>query len=326
MDTSQNAAISSYSKSPLAELTSYAIAWSLIGVIALADIYWLSRTGFRVVLGASSRTFVAIMAIVLVACWTDYRAKAICNGNAKWRARLLDLAFTGRWMVALLTFCSATSILSHLSVAVAAPLIDDRLVKIDQAVGFDWLAYYQWVRHHPVLVFVLNTAYASGLVQMIAVPMILGLLGRRTELVHHMARLMIATLICLAIATPFPAASAFLHFHVTDPGTSETVSTFFPIREGLLRTIDLTHPQGLVSLPSMHTTTAILFAYALRRVRFLAGAAIALNSLMVISTPTNGGHYLCDVAAGIMLAVLVIVLINDRRLRGTVADERAVIL
>lgn len=323
MDTSQKTTVGRYRRNPLGALTSHAIAWSLIGVIALVDIFGLSKAGFRVIFGGSSRMCILVIAIVAVACWTDYRAKSIRGDNTVWMARLLDLAFTGRWMVALLAFCSATAILSHLSVAVAAPLIDDRLVRIDQAVGFDWLAYYQWVRQHPALVFVLNLAYASGLVQMVAVPMILGMAGRRTELVRHMARLMISTLICLAIATQFPAASAYLHFHVTDPGTSETVSTFFPLREGLLRTIDMTHPQGLVSMPSMHTTTAILFAYALRRVRFIAGGAIALNSLMVISTPTHGGHYLCDTAAGIVLAVLVIALVNGRRLRGSVGHGRA---
>ncbi|WP_250495499.1 phosphatase PAP2 family protein [Caballeronia sp. GAWG1-1] len=321
MDISQNAIISEHSKNPFRALTSYLAAWLVIGAIVLADLLWLRASGLRIAFGASSHALAAFSALVLVICWTSYRTRTVHAGNEAWIARLRDLAFTGRWMIALAAFCTAASVSSHLSAAVGAPLIDDRLVKIDQAVGFDWLTCYRWVRHHPVLLFVLSLAYSSGLVQMITVPVILGLTGRRVELIKHVARLMVATFTCLAIATAFPAASAFLHFHIMEPGTSETVSTFFPLREGALRTIDLTNPQGLVSMPSMHTAMAILFAYSLRRIPGFALASFVLNTFMIVSTPTQGGHYLCDIAGGIILALMVILLINDRRFEGFFNDR-----
>ena len=281
-------------------------AWLLIGLITAADLVGMHLSGRRVVFPGGSHTVPAFFAIALVIVWIQIRVKTIRNGNGKWIAALLDLAFTGRWMITLAAFCIATNVLTHLSVVAGFSLIDEQLVKADKAVGFDWVVWYQWVKRHPIFFSVINLAYASGLAQMIAVPLILGMTGRRTEFVYHVARFMVATMICLGIATLFPAASAFLHFHIMDPGTSATVSTFFPLRDGALRVIDLADPQGLVSMPSMHTTMAILFAYALRRIAILRYVGAILNALMIMSTPTQGGHYLSDTIAGVLLALVAI--------------------
>ncbi|MEK6348308.1 MAG: phosphatase PAP2 family protein [Burkholderia sp.] len=293
----------------------YLLVWITTGAIALSDFIWLRESGIRLVIGIGLQTVVSITAITLVILWTHYRARGDRHPPSRWGARLQNLAFTGKWMLTLAAFCTATSILSSLSITVAAPLIDDQLIRIDRIEGFDWLRSYRWSLGHPLLSRVFHAAYASGLAQMIAVPVILGIAGRRTEMVHHITRLMLAILLCLTIATVFPAASAFLHFHIADPGTSDTVSTFFPLRDGSLRIIDLTASQGLVSMPSLHATMAVLFTYALRRVAYLAHAATALNALMLASTITQGGHYLCDVLAGVALAGLTIVLVKRVRPR-----------
>jgi membrane-associated phospholipid phosphatase len=91
------------------------------------------------------------------------------------------------------------------------------------------------------------------------------------------------------------------------------------LRDGALKVIDITAAQGLVSMPSFHTTLAVLFMYSLRQYRILFRAGIALNAVMILSTPTQGGHYLADVFAGLLLAAATIVayraLFDRRRLR-----------
>ena len=64
--------------------------------------------------------------------------------------------------------------------------------------------------------------------------------------------------------------------------------------------------EGMVSMPSFHTTLAILFIYALRHMRYLLLFSIPLNVTMILSTPTQGGHYLADVFAGLLLSALTI--------------------
>lgn len=117
---------------------------------------------------------------------------------------------------------------------------------------------------------------------------------------------MFAALVAIAISTPFPAASAYLHFHIVDPGTTSTVSSFFPLRHGTLNVFDLADMQGLVSMPSMHVAMAVLFVQALKGVPRLAVPAFILNALMIASAPSQGGHYLADVVAGLLLAWITI--------------------
>lgn len=310
MSALQNTFVSGDSQKRGWEISPLLSAWIVIGLVVSVDfagLHWLNR---RVVAESTVHLVPGFLVIAAVIAWINFRAKFVGNAQTKWTSRLLDLANTGRWMLTLAAFCMAVDILSRLSVALNYPLIDDQLSRLDQAIGFDWVGWYHWVKLHPTLLFFLNLAYGSGLLQTVAVPVILGFSGRRVELANHITRFMLSILICLAIATFFPAASAFLHFHISDPGTSSTVSTFFPLRDGTLRVFDLADGEGLVSMPSMHTAMAILFAYALRHVRVVRYVVIFLNAVMIASTPTQGGHYLSDVVAGLLLAALTITLVK----------------
>lgn len=310
MSTLQNTFISGDSKKRRWKISPLLTAWIVIGLVASVDFAGLHLLNRSVVVGRMVHLAPGFLVIAAVIAWINFRTKFVGNAETKWTFRLLDLANTGRWMLALAAFCMAADILSRLSVAANYPLIDEQLSKIDEAIGFDWVGWYHWVRLHPALLFLLNLTYGSSLLQTVAVPVILGMSGRRLELSNHVTRFMLAILICLLVATFFPAASAFLHFHISEPGTSSTVSTFLPLRDGTLRVFDLADQQGLVSMPSMHTTMAILFAYAVRRVPVLGYAMIFVNAVMIASTPTQGGHYLSDVVAGLLLAAITIMLVR----------------
>ena len=68
------------------------------------------------------------------------------------------------------------------------------------------------------------------------------------------------------------------------------------------------HLEGMVTFPSFHTTAAVLIAYAARGVRFVAIPMLVLNVLMIVSTIPEGGHYLVDVIAGLLIAIVCIVM------------------
>ncbi len=63
-------------------------------------------------------------------------------------------------------------------------------------------------------------------------------------------------------------------------------------------------------MPSFHVMLALLLAYAVRHVRDEFPVTVVLNAVMIMSTSTQGGHYLADVIAGIVIGVLSIVVVH----------------
>ncbi len=74
--------------------------------------------------------------------------------------------------------------------------------------------------------------------------------------------------------------------------------------------------EGLIQLPSFHTVLAIILAYNFRDHRWLFAAAVVLDTLIILSCPTEGSHYFVDLVAGAAVAVLAIIAVRawERRL------------
>ena len=80
-----------------------------------------------------------------------------------------------------------------------------------------------------------------------------------------------------------------------------------PTRDGALRHLDLLGLGGIVTFPSFHAASAVLYAWALWPVRWMRPIVVLAFTAMLAATPINGGHYLIDIIAGIAIAVLAIV-------------------
>jgi membrane-associated phospholipid phosphatase len=276
----------------------------IVGVILFIDAVWLRFAGYTVpvgdIIGACKGIgILAGIAVILRMLRATPRYESI---TVKFRyAEISDIA---AWCALIGCFVPSMCVLSYLCVTLNAPLVERSLIRFDHAIGFNWLAAYQWVRSHPHVQHVLSFAYESGRWQLISIPFILGLSGRREALPEFFFLLALTSALLLVASTPFPAESAFVHFNVSDPNTASTVSDFAALRSGTLRAINLANAQGLVSMPSFHTALAIVFTYSLRRIRWLFAIAALLNLTMILSTPTQGGHYLADVAGGLLLAAV----------------------
>jgi len=94
-------------------------------------------------------------------------------------------------------------------------------------------------------------------------------------------------------------------------------------RAGSWTTLDFTKANGIVTFPSFHAIFAVIFTYAVRRVRWAFAIMAPLNAMMLMSTPTVGGHYLVDAAAGIAVAVAVIVLTKAIQRRTANVSHRS---
>jgi membrane-associated phospholipid phosphatase len=74
----------------------------------------------------------------------------------------------------------------------------------------------------------------------------------------------------------------------------------------MLRVLDLFHLNGVLTFPSFHAASAILYAWGAWPIRWLRPFSLLGNGAMLLSTPIGGGHFLVDVLAGIVVATAAI--------------------
>ena len=206
-----------------------------------------------------------------------------------------------------------TAIVGPLSYVVGSfnwPLQDRALSAVDYAMGFDSKAVILFVNDHPALSGALNLGYNMIKWPLLVIPIVLAKTLRFVRLQQFVMSLSVAMLITIVISVFVPAIGN----HQTSGLTASDVPNVnllaflgpqhdIPaLREGLLRHLELFKLAGIVTFPSFHAASAVLFTWALSPVRGFGPVALVLNALMIASTPVIGAHYLIDVIAGIALA------------------------
>lgn len=211
----------------------------------------------------------------------------------------------------LLAFSAAAFVLSVLVISDNMPLIDDRLIAFDAALGFDWRAYVEFFNARPWLGQLSSMVYVTSLSQVALTILALGLLGRTRRLQHFVTAVMLGALVCILVSALLPAAGALgtirppagfmaMNQPIVDLAYKQA---FFDIRDGASRLISLEQPQGLIAFPSYHCTLSVLIVMTFWRVRIWFWPVLALNVAVILSTPVDGGHHLADALAGILVAV-----------------------
>jgi membrane-associated phospholipid phosphatase len=79
------------------------------------------------------------------------------------------------------------------------------------------------------------------------------------------------------------------------------------LRHGTLPSLDIMLLKGVIAFPSFHAVLALLFTYAHRGSQLVLPVA-AFNALMLLSIPSEGGHYLVDVLGGVAVGGLAILM------------------
>jgi membrane-associated phospholipid phosphatase len=85
------------------------------------------------------------------------------------------------------------------------------------------------------------------------------------------------------------------------------------VHDGSAKSFDVTDLGGIVAFPSYHAVLGVLLTYA-HRGGVLLWPVAALNAVMLVSIPSEGGHYLIDLVAGVPTAVFTIVAIRGAQL------------
>jgi membrane-associated phospholipid phosphatase len=196
------------------------------------------------------------------------------------------------------------------------PLQDHTLLAIDRALGMDPEMIARFVNDHDWLGALLLRAYGLIKLMLLAVPVALTLTMRLVRLQVFVFAFSVALIITVVISTFVPAIGTYYGLDIAPSQFTSLDGSLYQaqlrdivaLRDGSLRHLEMFKLTGIVSFPSFHAASAVLYLWALWPVRYLGGAAAALNLLMIAATPVIGAHYMIDVFGGVALAAISILL------------------
>ena len=276
------------------------VAWILIGIIAAAAAALMADLHLRFDWQSAGMPLAACAGMVALAAFYTIRRPD----------PRLATALTGT--AQLVAFSAAAATLSYAAAASAGPLWDGTFAGWDRALGLDWCGYLSFVEAHPWLRWPFNLAYRSIMPQLIVLTAVSGLSGRLAACREFVLAVVVAGAVTVAASAFVPAMSMYVHLGLAarDAPGLDTGGVFAPVapllglRDGTITLISLTGAEGIIAFPSFHAALAvILAAVAWRLPPVVRWPGLALNLLMLASTPVNGGHYFVDVLAGVFVAL-----------------------
>ena len=288
-----NLAEPGYGDYPSSRLTGLLLAALAAGAGALLTI--LVVTGMRV--AAEFADFVILAAAV-----------GALAGYCRWRKhpwRLTDSAAIVSVVTISLLLCG---LVSCTGLRLGFPLADPLLARSDALVGFDVGKVASFVAALPAFSSVLNFAYnASGPICAAAIGWNL-FMKDRLLLWQVVATLVVAMQITALVSILFPAqgAAAWLGLDTLQgdglPYGAGTYSVaafahFYWGSETLVRFEDM---NGIVCFPSFHTVMALVILQGFTNSR-LKWVALPWSALTIVSTLPMGGHYVIDLAGGLLV-------------------------
>lgn len=213
---------------------------------------------------------------------------------------------------------AGTALSCAVTTALALPYADAQLAAIDRALGFDWPAMFSLFHASPVVAGLLARAYVG----LNWAPQLLILLLVVFRPPVFAWRFLTAWLICLLLTATvypfFPAVATFHHYDLGPEmmtGTTAQISWKLPhimegLRTGATRSLGVDQLTGVVTMPSFHAAGAIMLIHGYATLRWLRWPAALVGGAMFIAAVPVGGHYLIDVIAGLVLALLSILTAN----------------
>ncbi|MGJ5243013.1 phosphatase PAP2 family protein, partial [Bradyrhizobium oligotrophicum] len=209
--------------------------------------------------------------------------------------------------------------LSYVANATSWPLQDQSLLWIDRALGADPQRIAAFFNDHSWIVRYLKVAYSFIKWPLLGIPIILTMGSRFFRLQQFVLTLSVALAVTIVLSAFVPAIGTYYGLGLS-PGEqfpridstnyAAQLRDIYALRDGSLRQLDVLRLAGIVSFPSFHTASAVLYVWALWPIRALRPVSIALNGWMVAATPLIGAHYIIDLIGGGGVAVGSIILVK----------------
>ncbi len=298
------------------------LAWSVVAIFLVVDVIWLQFGKLTFAPG----TFVLILRTVAIASVAYLATIAVANrlrSDQSVLGRSISVIADGtKLLLQAAAFIIASGItgvtFSYLSASLGLPLRDAELAAIDKAIGFDWPAFLAFANQSHILSWALSAAYHSAAPQLVLLILFLGFTRQREPLAKFLAVLAMSDLMTGVVVTLVPAEGAYAYYQPARDLFSQYTANagvwhrevFTSLRNDAAPILDFTRVQGLVTFPSFHTTLAIITAWAVRDVRYIAIPAMLLNAAVILSTLPEGGHHLIDLFGGGIIAAVAILTVQ----------------
>ncbi|PWF55179.1 phosphatase PAP2 family protein [Massilia glaciei] len=269
------------------------VAFGVLAALALLATIWASRIGLG--FGPLGPLLAGSAALIVIGLYYDVTRRSPALAGCAYYCAL--------WVNLMVVAC----ILSYLAAWHGGPLYDQQLERIDALLGFAWKPWNAFTRSNQALYWILLAAYLSGGPQIIASVIYFACTGQNRCNRELWWISLLAMMFTVAVAALFPALGTFHHFQ---QNLDEAIHLphLLALRDGSAGYF--TSMEGIVTLPSYHTAQALVFIHAFRGQRRLFPWMLALNALMLLSTPSMGGHYLADMLAGAAVAALSVLLVR----------------
>lgn len=264
----------------------------------LADAAWAGASHFDLDLKAYG--VLALLSAVLVAggvFYTRYRR------DERLSTMLLGTAF-------LVVFSAAFALLNYLLLTVAGPRIDGLLASADRMLGIDWPALMAFMNDYPRIDAMLQLCYGSVMPQIAMLIIALSFTGQCERVYRLCLSIAVGAMLTVFFWTAFPSFGAFsvydlppqvaAHLNLAlDGHYADDLKALLAHGPGF---ISPTSAKGLVGFPSFHGALAMLVAWYAKDVKALRGPVLALNAVVLIATPIQGGHHVVDLLGGLAVA------------------------
>lgn len=231
----------------------------------------------------------------------------------------------------LIFFSAAANLLNNFLLTVAGARIDAQLDAADRALGFDWYRLMLLMADHPFLNGWLFQIYNVALPEIALLLIILACSGKVDKTYRFCLAVAFGALICISVWALMPAFGA-MSLYTLPPDVARKLQValtceFGKAQVAMLRdgpgyiTIDSLHG-SLIGFPSYHGVLALLVIWYARSLPSLFWPLLAINVLILISTPIQGGHHLIDVLAS--FPVTAVAVFAAARMAKTVKPPAAV--
>ena len=271
----------------------------LLPLITLAGLAALAWTGSRLLgyqFNGSANSMIAATVLMTV---------SIAYGCTARSPALSNMAYFGTvWII----FTNVGAISTYLAAGMHYPLLDGTFTRIDQALGFDWIGWFNFSSRHPWLDRMLSAAYRSLGPQIVISILFLCAVGMQRRCYELWWAALLSLAATSMLSGVLPAVGTFEFYHVAID-RADHLQHFHQLRDGASRVYLMGGMKGIVTFPSFHVVMALLLTHAFRGTRLMLPVA-ALNFMMLLSTPVYGGHYLVDMLSGAAIAVLAAALVR----------------
>lgn len=196
---------------------------------------------------------------------------------------------------------------TYLAASIDLPLADDMLKSADAALGFEWMPFIKLIDAHPGVARTLAYAYSSFGMQLLVLPLILGVSGRCER---AYAMIMSYGVLCYAasiVSIWFPALGTYTVYGLTQDQLQNinahygfaSLPDFVAVREQPAFLLSIANASGIITFPSVHAAGAALCAWAAWDLKPIRYPFAGWNVLMAVSAVSHANHYVVDVLAGI---------------------------